>query len=78
MLALNALQVWYESHRTTDASAFSSYTGTERKLLTVIPKMAISAVDGIPRLILWKDVWNDLLHAIYSQGIGLSGAPLED
>jgi hypothetical protein len=34
-------------------------------------------VDGLPRLTIWKDEWNDFLHALYSQGIGLSGAPLE-
>ncbi len=75
--AMAALQTWYDAHKTTDAAVFSSYTGTDRKLLTVILKMAVREFDGLPRLILWKDEWNDFLHALLSQGIGLSGAPLE-
>jgi hypothetical protein len=75
--AMAALETWYDKHKTTDAAVFASYTGTDRKLLTVIPKLAVREVDGLPRLILWKDEWNDFLHALYSQGIGLSGAPLE-
>lgn len=72
-----ALRTWYDSHKTTDAAVFSSYTGTDRKLLTIIPKISVREVDGVPRLTLWKDEWNDFLHALYAQGIGLSGAPLE-
>ncbi len=75
--AMAAFRTWYDRHKTTDAAVFSSYTGTDRKLLTVIPKLAVHEVDGLPRLTLWKDEWNDFLHALYSQGIGLSGAPLE-
>jgi hypothetical protein len=75
--AFAALQSWYEAHRTSDAAAFSSYTGTDRKLLIEIPKLAVKSVDGLPSLTIWRDTWNDVLHALYSQGIGLSGAPLE-
>lgn len=74
---LAALQAWYDGHKTTDAATFSSYTGTDRKLLTIIPKLAAREVGGLPRLTLWKDEWNDFLHALHSQGIGLSGAPME-
>jgi hypothetical protein len=76
--AMAALQKWLESHKTTDAAVFSSYTGTDRKLLTFISNITVSNVDGFPRLVIWKDAWNDLLHALHSHGIGLSGAPLED
>jgi hypothetical protein len=75
--AITALQTWYDARKTTDAAVFSSYTGTDRKLLVIIPKVAVREVDGLPRLTFWKDEWNDFLHALYSQGIGLSGAPLE-
>lgn len=72
-----AIRAWHDEHKTIDAAIFASYTGTDRTLLAAIPKLAVRQVDGVPHLVLWKDLWNDFLHALYSQGIGLSGAPLE-
>ena len=45
--------------------------GTEYKLVREIPKLIIK--DG--ELTLWLDTWNDFLHALYEQDIGITGAP---
>jgi len=69
---LAALLAWHAAHRTTDIGRLMAYTGTQRKLLTIFPTLAIE--DGV--LVIWRDIWNDVLYALDAQGIGLTGAPL--
>jgi hypothetical protein len=69
---LAALRQWHADHITADISRLMSYTGTEQKLLTVIPELTVE--DG--RLAVWRDTWNDVHYALEQRGIGFTGAPL--
>lgn len=72
-----ALAEWERKARKLDPL---SLTGTERKLLTrILPRLrAVLADDSVPVLCVRLDTWNDVLHALYAEGLGLSGAPLEE
>lgn len=51
-------------------------TGTERKLLArILPRLA-PLPDGTLRV--RTDWWNDVLFALYAEGAGVSGAPIEE
>ncbi len=72
-----ALAEWERKARKLDPLAL---TGTERKLLTrILPRLKREiAADSVPVLRVRLDTWNDVLHALYAEGLGLSGAPLEE
>lgn len=71
--AMAALKTWYDRPK----GDVVSLPGTDRKLmLKVIPRLKLETVDGLPRLTIWLCDWNDVLQALYAEGIGLSGAPL--
>lgn len=61
-----------------DFGIVQNFTGTDYKLMRIVPKMAVVESDGVPTLTVRLLEWNDILHALYAEGIGLSGAPLED
>jgi hypothetical protein len=71
--AYAALQSYYEKWRTIDMAQFMMYTGTRRKLLALIPKFKVR--DGL--LAVHLTDWNDILSALYDEGIGLSGDMIE-
>lgn len=75
--AAAALRAWAKKIAKLDPV---SLTGTERKLLTrIVPRLATTtAGDGVPLLRVRLDQWNDVLFALYAEGAGLSGAPLEE
>jgi len=74
--ALAAIQSWEKKARKIDQL---SLTGTERKLLTrIVPRLAIEPLDNHELLCVRLDQWNDVLHALYAEGLGLSGLPLEE
>jgi hypothetical protein len=60
----------------TGQDAYASLTGTERKLRHLIPRLAIETEDGVKVLSLWLSDWNDHLHALQSENIGVTGLPL--
>lgn len=71
--ALTALKAWEVRTKRQDPLTL---TGTERKLLArVLPRLA-PAADGTLRV--RADSWNDVLHALYAEGLGVSGAPLDE
>ncbi len=76
--AKEALDAYHAAHATAEPAVFSGYTGTQRKLLTIIPKTALSESEGVALLSLHRDEWNDLLFAMYTMGLGFSGAPFEE
>lgn len=55
-------------------------TGSERKLLVrILPRLVLAPGEGgIPLLRVRLDTWNDVLMALYAEGVGLSGAVLEE
>jgi len=69
---IKALEDWHRAHLTSEVGRLMSYTGTQRKLLMFIPTLALE--DGV--LAIWRDTWNDVLHALDVQGVGTTGAPL--
>lgn len=72
--AFAALQAW---RKKCDGSN-PNLPGTDRKLFhKIIPKLAIENVDGVPRLCVWLCDWNDVVHALHAEGVGLLGLPLE-
>jgi hypothetical protein len=72
--ALAALQA--HAAQFADVDPFT-LDGNDRKLLRLVPKLRIADVDGVPTLRLPRGEWNAFLHGLLSQGVGLSGAPLE-
>jgi hypothetical protein len=77
LMAKAELDAWYEAHASTDVNALNQLTGTQRKLLSTIPKQKIQTRDGETVLAVNKSVWNEILEALYDQGVGVSGAPYE-
>ncbi len=74
--AFAALKSWAQKNGKGDVA---SKPGTERVLLMrIIPRLALEQVDGLPRLSIWLCDWNDVLHALQQEGIGVAGLPLEE
>lgn len=71
--ALKALKAY---HAKISACELDALTGTQRRLLRLIPKLAIETVDEMPRLTLELTDWNAYVEALYEEGVGLSGAPM--
>ncbi len=63
---LSALGAWLTRNKTRD---LNEMTGTERALLRIIPPLAVANVDSVPRLSIWKDEWNDVLHALTCESV---------
>lgn len=54
-------------------------TGTEQKLVyRYLPRLAPWDWDGTPALSVRLGEWNDLLHALYEMGVGVTGTPRGD
>jgi len=78
-----ALNAWAKRAEKLDPATL---TGTERKLVTrIVPSLFGGATagglandDGVPVLRVRRDYWNDVLHALYAEGLGVSGLPLEE
>lgn len=69
--AWDALQAWFWKARQQDPLNLS---GTERKLLgRIVPRLQLH--DGL--LAVRLDQWNDVLAALHSEGMGISGQHLE-
>jgi hypothetical protein len=75
---LGALNTWLEDHTPKNSVQIANLTGTDKKLLVEIPKLEPNVVDGIETLTVWRDIFNDVVEALYSRGIGLSGQPYDD
>jgi hypothetical protein len=72
--AHKALSGWAARYKGKDPSGLP---GTERKLiLRIVPRLAVGAADGLPRLTVRLADWNDVVYALYQMGVGLSGQPL--
>lgn len=72
--ALDALQAY---HAALAKRSAAPATGTDlRLLLRIVPRLKLEDVQGTPRLTVRLGDWNDVLHALGVQGLGVSGAPL--
>jgi hypothetical protein len=69
--ALAALQTYHER---IAQIRINLLTGSQAKLREEIPCLEIE--DG--KLVLWRDTWNDYLHAFDEQGVGISCLPLKE
>lgn len=73
--AMGALQKWFNFNK--DRKPFEM-TGTEQKLVySYIPKLRLQDVDGVATLVINRGWWNDILHVLYLERLGVCGAPLE-
>jgi hypothetical protein len=70
--ALGALRDYY----TYLASLADLDTGVDRKLVKAIPDLKLVDVEGVERLTIFKDEWNDYLYALQWMGVGLTGIPM--
>jgi hypothetical protein len=53
--------------------------GTNRKLFhAIIPALKVEPVEGQPRLTVRLANWNDVIYALQSEGVGITGAHLTD
>lgn len=50
--------------------------GTDRTVLQLLRRLALTEVDGLPRLTVKRSLWADVVHALYSQGHGLTGVTI--
>lgn len=72
--ATSALNSWLKKNHKADVS---SMPGTERKLvLKIIPRL-LASVRTPGLLTIRLSDWNDVLHALYAEGIGLSGLSVD-
>ncbi len=73
--AMDALKAYADKHKVRldqfMKTGNNPLTGQEVKLVRTIPRLVI--VNDL--LTIWLDQWNDILHALYEQGIGITGAP---
>ena len=72
--AVKALKALHTYHARIAAIRIADLKGTEIKLLEEIPQLAIQD----DRLVLWRDTWNDYLHAFDEEGVGVSCLPMEE
>jgi hypothetical protein len=68
--ALAAIRAWAAKYEVLSPHQM---TGTQQKMIyAIIPRLAVK--DEL--LTIWLSDWNDVLEALTSQGVGLSGADL--
>jgi hypothetical protein len=73
--ALSALKTWQDRYAKSDVTTLP---GTQRKLLLkIIPKLAVTKIEGEARLTIKLSEWNDVLFALQAEGISLSGASVD-
>ena len=74
--AMAALRAWEAKAKKRDSL---NLTGSERKLLSrILPKLVLDTSADPAMLYVRLDSWNDVLFALYAEGVGLSGLPLEE
>jgi hypothetical protein len=74
----DAFKSWLDRHAPTNPAQIADLTGTDKKLLVEIPKVAATENEGVATLVLWRDVFNDFVTALYAEGVGLSGLSAAD
>lgn len=70
-----ALEAFRSHYAKLQASPPDAVTGTQRKLLRLIPKLAVTTADGVQTLTLRLGEWNAYLEALYAEGVFVTGAP---
>ena len=72
--AVKAIAALHAYHARIATIRIADLKGTEIKLLEEIPQLAIED----DQLVLWRDTWNDYLHAFDEQGVGITCLPLAE
>lgn len=73
--ALAALQSFATKYTPKSPIGWADMVPSTRKAVCEIGELKVIQSDGVPMLSIWRDTWNDILSALYYEGVGLTGLP---